>query len=102
MESPNMKESLKSHITFLLVLLLGLLVAYLMAKDVSQSSWGAGGFWLIVLSFFKIIICAFHQLLKNNILTPNRNLSSFWQFFVKEKRSILSSMQKFGEMCITT
>ena len=33
---------------------------------------------------------------------PNRNLGTFHQFFGKEKRSILSLMQKFGEMCIST
>ena len=42
------------------------------------------------------------KLLENNRITPNRNLSLFQQFFGKGKRSILSSMQTFGEMCITT
>ena len=42
------------------------------------------------------------MLLENNLLTPTRNLSSFQQFFGEEKRIILSLMQKFCEMCITT
>ena len=42
------------------------------------------------------------MLLKNNLLNPNRTLSPFHQFFGKGKRSILSSMQKFGEICVTT
>ena len=37
-------------------------------------------------------------LLENNFLTPNKNLSPFQHFFGKGERSILSSMQKFGEM----
>ena len=41
------------------------------------------------------------MLLKNNLLTPNRTLSPFQQFFEKRKRSILSLMQKFGEMSVT-
>ena len=41
-------------------------------------------------------------LLENNLITPNRNLSPFQLFFGKGKRSILSQMKKFGEMCITT
>ena len=41
-------------------------------------------------------------LLKNNLITPNRNLSPFQQFLGSRKRSILSLMQKFGEICITT
>ena len=43
-----------------------------------------------------------NMLLKNNLLKPNRNLSPFQQFFGKEQRSILSLMQKFGEMSIAT
>ena len=39
------------------------------------------------------------MLLKNNLLTPNRNLSPFQKFFGKGKRSILSS---FGELYIAT
>ena len=42
------------------------------------------------------------MLLKKNLLTLNRNLSPFQQFFGKGKRSILSLMQKFDEMHITT
>ena len=42
------------------------------------------------------------MLLKSNLLTPNRTLSPFQHFFGKRKRRILSLMQKFGEMCITT
>ena len=41
-------------------------------------------------------------LLKDNLLTPNRNLSPFQHFWGKRKRSIQSLMQKFGEMCSTT
>ena len=40
--------------------------------------------------------------LKNNLLTSSKNLSPFQQVFGKGKRSILSLVQKFGEMCITT
>ena len=42
------------------------------------------------------------MLLKNNLLIPSRNLSPFQQFFGKGKRSMLSSMQKIGGMCIAT
>ena len=41
-------------------------------------------------------------LLQNNLITPNRNPSPFQNFFVKGKKSILTSMQKFGEICIAT
>ena len=41
------------------------------------------------------------MLFKNNLITPNRNLSPFQQFSRKGKRIIVSLMQKFGEMCIT-
>ena len=40
-------------------------------------------------------------ILKNNLITPNRDLTPFQQFLEKEKRSILASVQKFGEICIT-
>ena len=40
--------------------------------------------------------CEHYHAAKNNLLTPNRAL------FGKGKRSIMFSMQKFGEMCITT
>ena len=40
--------------------------------------------------------------LDNNLITPHINLSPFQQFFEKGKRSILSSMQKFCDMCIPT
>ena len=42
------------------------------------------------------------MLLKNNLITPNRTLSPFQQFFGKETKNVLALMQKFGEMCITT
>ena len=42
------------------------------------------------------------MILKNNLITPTRTLSSFQQFFGKGKQNILASMQKFGEMCIAT
>ena len=42
------------------------------------------------------------MLFENNLLTPNKNLGPFEQFFGKGKRSILFPMQKIGEMCITT
>ena len=42
------------------------------------------------------------MLLKNNLLTPNRTLSPFQQFFGKGKKPVLTSMQKFGDMCIAT
>ena len=42
------------------------------------------------------------MLIENNLITPNRTLSPFQLFFGKEKKSVLSSMQKFGETCITT
>ena len=42
------------------------------------------------------------MLLENNLITPNRTLSPFPQFFGKGKRSTLSLMQKFGEICIAT
>ena len=41
-------------------------------------------------------------LLENNLITPNRTLSPFQQFFGKGKQSVLATMQKFGEMCIAT
>ena len=40
--------------------------------------------------------------LKNNLITPNRTLSPFQQFFEKGKKNVLTAMQKFGEMCIAT
>ena len=40
-------------------------------------------------------------LLENNLVTPNRDLSPFQQFFGKEKRNILSFIQKFSEIWIT-
>ena len=42
------------------------------------------------------------MLLKNNLITPNRTLSPFQQFFGKGKKSIQALMQKFGEICIIT
>ena len=42
------------------------------------------------------------MLLKNNLITTNRTLSPFQQFFGKGKKIVLTLMQKFGEMCITT
>ena len=42
------------------------------------------------------------MLLKNSLITPIRTLSPFQQFFGKEKKNVLTSMQKFGEMCIAT
>ena len=42
------------------------------------------------------------MLLKNILLTLNIALSPFQHSFLKEKRIILSLIQKFGEMCITT
>ena len=41
------------------------------------------------------------MLLKNILLTLNIALSPFQHSFLKEKRIILSLIQKFGEMCIT-
>ena len=41
-------------------------------------------------------------ILENHLITPNRTLSLFQQFFGKGKSNVLASMQKFGEMCITT
>ena len=41
-------------------------------------------------------------LLENNRLTLMRDLSPFQQFFGKGKRSILTLVQNFGEMCSTT
>ena len=41
-------------------------------------------------------------LLENNLFTPNRTLSSFQQFYGKGKKHVLTSVQKFGEICITT
>ena len=41
-------------------------------------------------------------LLENNLITPIRTLSPFQQFFEKEKKTVLTLMQKFGEMCIAT
>ena len=40
--------------------------------------------------------------LKNNVITPNRTLIPFQQFFGKGNKSVLTSIQKFGEICITT
>ena len=42
------------------------------------------------------------MLLENNMITPNRTLSPFQQFFGRGKKNDLTSMQKIGEMCITT
>ena len=39
-------------------------------------------------------------LFENNLITPNVSLSPFQQFFGKGKKYDLTSMQKFGEMCI--
>ena len=39
------------------------------------------------------------MILENNPVTPNRTLSPFQQFFGKGKKSVLTSMQKFSEMC---
>ena len=39
----------------------------------------------------------FHE---NNLVTPNRTLSPFQQFFGKGKKNVLASMQKFGESTI--
>ena len=36
-------------------------------------------------------------LLENNLVTQNRTLSPFQQFFGKGKKNVLTSMQKFGE-----
>ena len=41
-------------------------------------------------------------ILENHLITPNRTLSPFQQFFGKGKKSVLNSMQKFGETCIIT
>ena len=46
--------------------------------------------------------CNTATLLKNNLITPNRTPSPFQQFFGKGKKSVLTSIQKFGEMCIIT
>ena len=40
--------------------------------------------------------------LDNALLTPNRVLSPFQLYTGEVRRSILSLMQKFGEVCITT
>ena len=40
--------------------------------------------------------------LDNHLTTPNRSLITFQQFFGKGKSHVLTSMQKFGEMCIAT
>ena len=42
------------------------------------------------------------MILENNLITPNRILSPFQHFFGKGKKSVLTLMQKFGEMCIIT
>ena len=42
------------------------------------------------------------MLLKNNLIIPNRILSPFQNFFGKMKRNVLTSIQKFSEICITT
>ena len=39
-------------------------------------------------------------LLENNLITPNRTLSPFQQYFGKRQKNVLALMQKFGEMCI--
>ena len=39
-------------------------------------------------------------LLKINLITPNRTLSAFQHFFGKEKKLVITLMQKFGEICI--
>ena len=41
-------------------------------------------------------------LLKNNLITPNKTLRPFQQFFGKEKRNFVTLIQKFGEICIPT
>ena len=41
-------------------------------------------------------------LLENNLMTSKWILSPFQQFFGKGKRSILPSLQKFGEICVVT
>ena len=41
-------------------------------------------------------------LLENNLITPNRNISPLQHFFKKEKRNVLTLMQKFGETFIAT
>ena len=40
--------------------------------------------------------------LENHLTTPNRSVNPFQQFFGKGKSNVLMSMQKFGEMGITT
>ena len=40
--------------------------------------------------------------LENHLTTPNRSLNPFQQFFGKGKSNVLTSTQKFGEMCIAT
>ena len=40
------------------------------------------------------------MLFEKNLITPNRTLSSFQQFFGKRKKSSLSLMQKVGEKCM--
>ena len=42
------------------------------------------------------------MILENNLITPTRTKKPFQQFFGKGKQNVLVSMQKFGEMCITT
>jgi len=40
--------------------------------------------------------------LENHLITPNRSLTPYQQFFGKGHLHILTSMQKFGEICIAT
>ena len=40
--------------------------------------------------------------LENHLITPNRTLSPFQQFFGKGKKTVLTLMQKLAEMCIAT
>ena len=42
------------------------------------------------------------MLLENNLITLNRTLSPFQQFFGKRKKYVVTYVQKFGEMCIIT
>ena len=39
---------------------------------------------------------------KNHLITSNMTLSPFQQFFGKGKKSVLTSMQTFSDMCIIT
>ena len=41
------------------------------------------------------------MLLKINLLTPNRTLSTFQHFFCKGTKLVLTLMQKFGEVYAT-